>query len=92
MYNVAFEGRKSTVERRFSTIVVYLENCHFKIETTDCQHKNVWTIAHDYLANELTGERTLWLVALTNNIDHHKSQINNHISTLTNEVTKCLER
>lgn len=33
MYNVAFEGRKSTVKRRFSTVVVYLENCHFKIET-----------------------------------------------------------
>lgn len=38
MYNVAFEGRKSTVKRRFSTVVVYLENCHFKIETTDCHH------------------------------------------------------
>lgn len=60
MYNVAFEERKSTVKRRFSTVVVYLENCHFKIETTDCHHKNVWT---DYLENELTGERTVCLLA-----------------------------
>ena len=63
MYNVAFEGRKSTVKRRFSTVVVYLENCHFKIETTDCQHKNVWTTVDDYLANELTGERTVCILA-----------------------------
>ena len=63
MYNVAFEGRKSTVKRRFSTVVVYLENFHFKIETTDCQHKNVWAIVHDYLANELTGERTVCILA-----------------------------
>ena len=63
MYNVAFEGRKSTVKRRFSTVVVYLENCRFKIEITYCQHKNVWPTVHDYLANELTGEQTVCILA-----------------------------
>lgn len=63
MYNVAFEGRKSTVKQRFFTVVAYLENCHFKIETTDSHHKNVWTVVHDYLANELTGERTVCILA-----------------------------
>ena len=63
MYNVAFEGRKSTVKGRFSTVAVHLENCDFKIQTTDCQHKNVWTIVHDYLTNELTGQRTVCILA-----------------------------